>query len=425
MIKLRAFLLVFFFGCAGLLPVFAEEVTFNQDGCPPGASSQDCSAAQSDTPTEAARGIPSVLTNHLRNMVTQMEKLIEKVGTAGTFNELGKYIIAVLGTTVITWGILKNMILKSTITQIVADLVFPIVVIAMCVASLENNVLASKIVESVQSLAAGISPLGTATAAGFLDNMFYVMKMVWADSPQLQIWDLGSTYIASLLLQLIAELALMLGAVFGLGVLFMAKFQIAFAIALAPVMIPWLLFKPTEFLFSGWLTFLLKGGFVLVAVTVVTSLASYLMKGLVASKINMPPGLESVLAYGSITIAALLVAFLILKSAEIGGGIISGSSAGIAGFGRVAALGAAPALKGLKVTADGLSGTAKMGSAAAMGKMAQGKTDAQLSNLHKALRPTARSSASARGLYGWVRDKKPPSGGGAPPGGGGGGGTSP
>ncbi|MBI2770596.1 MAG: type IV secretion system protein [Burkholderiales bacterium] len=357
-----------------------------------------------ETPEEVADSLPQRAMQRTMELITAVEGLISQVGNGGVFNSLGRRLTAVLGATVIIWSILKNMVLKATPTQIIADLVFPMIVMAMCVAALDQN-FAGKVNASVQALMSGLSPGSTnsgSVAVNFVKGMLKAIAAVWTQSPGFTIKDIGFTYLASLLLQLMAVVFIAIGTAVGLGVIFMAKFQIAFAIALAPVMIPWLMLKPTEFLFSGWLTFLLKGGFVLVAVSAIAGAISASVAGLNTIAAGSVAGIDSALTYAAIALMAMLFAFLLYKSADIGSGVISGGVSGISGMGRVIGGAGAKMLGGAgKIGGKAAGGAIGIGSAAAMGKAHAGKMDRQLSPGQKSMQP--RRGSFQRKVYEFAR----------------------
>lgn len=414
--KLRRFFIILLLVVIG---VAAGSPVLSQD-----APIQSPEETVTPLPEEVADSLPQRAMQRTMELIGAMEGLISQVGAGGAFNSLGRRLAAVIGTTVIIWGILKNMVLKTGVTQIIADLVFPMVVLAMCIAALDQG-FASKVNASVQSLMNGLAP-GAANANGsvavnFVKGMLTAITAVWTQSPGFTIKDIGFTYLASLLLQLFAVVFIAIGTAVGLGVIFMSKFQIAFAIALAPVMIPWLMFKPTEFLFSGWLTFLLKGGFALVAVSAVSGAISSSVAGLNSIAAGSVAGIDSAMTYGAIALMAMLFAFLLYKSADIGAGVISGGVTGISGIGRVIGGAAAGMLGGAgKIGAKAAGGAIGTGRAAALGMAHAGKLDRQLSQFQRAQQP--RRGSFQRKVYEFARsapaDSGPaptsPTGGGTP-----------
>jgi type IV secretory pathway VirB6-like protein len=339
-----------------------------------------------------ARSMGAAAAASTRKLIGDVERQIASISSAGAFNALGKRILAVLGTVVVIWSVLKNMLLKPGLTQIVADLVFPFVVIALGLAALDQN-LADLVLSSVQGLAGSLgsgSSGGATTTQTFAINMLASIERLWTESPPAQLSDLGTSYLAALALQLVAVAFLVLATAIGLGVLFMAKFQVALAVALAPVMIPWLLWRPTEFLFSGWLSFLLKGAFISVAVFAIEGAIRSSVAGMSNIAAMAAPGVDSAMTFGALALMAMLFAFLLLKSAEIGGGIISGAVSGIGGFQAISNGAAAGALKGMaRGSAGAIGGAAGLGRAYQTGASVRGLQDRQLTQLQKAVQPRA------------------------------------
>lgn len=282
-------------------------------------------------------------------LVQALETKIDAFRTDNRLAGAGRKLLGLLGFIVIAWAILKNMLLKPGLPQLVADLVFPLVVIGLGLSAISGN-LGSLIAATVEELAAalGSSRSDQAGAAGkFLGNIVATIQSVWSSSPPWKFADLGASYVAALLLQLVAMAFVTLAGAIGLGVLFMGKLQLALACMLGPLMIPWLLWKPTEFLFSGWLTFLIRGGFILVAVYAIERVMSEAMGNLGDIARSTDAGIDSAVVYGTISLMAVLFAFLMLKSAEIGAGIVSGSVVGFGGFNVISQGGTARAIKGM------------------------------------------------------------------------------
>lgn len=352
--------------------------------------------------------VTSAIITKMVGMVDTLEKAMLAVGANDRFKAFGKYLIAVLGTTVIIWNILKNMVLKSNVTQIVADLVFPVVVIALAIMALDKN-FAGMINQSVKSLAVALNPGVPASAKGFALAMLNVIDKAWSSTPQLTLMNLLGGMLGQLLLQLITMIFLFVALAIGVVMILVAQFQVSFAIVMAPVLIPWLLFKPTEFIFAGWLTYLLKASFAFVTIAMIASFGMSFVEGLNSAMMpggKPPEGIEGIVTYACLASGCLLVAFLMYKADDIGSGIISGNTAGINGIGRVAAGGAAPVLKG---AASMAGGAAKAGGAAALGAAHRGKSDAQLTSLAKSMQP--RQGTAARKLYEAVANRPNSAGG--------------
>lgn len=344
----RFFLTVLLAVVAILRPAFANDALSPLPGVPlPGLPSNEAfdPRLQEQRATQAG---PAAAERAMQ-LVQSLETKIDAFRTDNRLAGAGRKLLGLLGFIVITWAILKNMLLKPGLPQLVADLIFPLVVIGLGLSAISGN-LGGLIAATVEELAVALGSSRSdqaAAASRFLGNIGATLRSVWSSSPPWRVADLGASYVAALLLQLVAVAFVTLAGAIGLGVLFMGKLQLALACMLGPIMIPWLLWKPTEFLFSGWLTFLIRGGFILVAVYAIERIMSEAMANLSDIARSTDAGIDSAMMYGTIALMAMLFAFLMLKSAEIGAGIVSGSVVGFGGFSAISQGGTASAIKGM------------------------------------------------------------------------------
>ena len=120
---------------AGLIVLIAlMSVGYGQAADYVTATGDTTGSADVTVPTTAAdaASLGTAALDATKKLIGDMETNIAAISKGGNFNALGKEIVAILGTVVIIWSILKNWILKPGITQLVADLVFPFIVIFLC-----------------------------------------------------------------------------------------------------------------------------------------------------------------------------------------------------------------------------------------------------------------------------------------------------
>ena len=270
-------------------------------------------------------------TDQIKNVILFTEQQIENIRLNQSLKSLGKQLITVISIVVITWSLLKGMVLSSTFFDIVNDLVFPFIFIGLSFSLLENNI-GQIIVDSVQYISntfTNNSDVASFSSKTFAENMIKSMLVIWDAPNDLNILNLGVDAAIIFLMKLISIFFIAGSIASGLTIILISKFQISLAIAIAPIMTPWAIWKPTEFLFNGWLNFLLKSAFVSLTVSIIEfSLRDSILK-LSELAGSVPPGVSSAYVYGVITLLSVLFAMLISKSAEIGTGIISGSSINI------------------------------------------------------------------------------------------------
>lgn len=160
----------------------------------------------------------------------------------------------------------------------------------------------------------------------------------------------------------IAALVLVLSAVTIMANVIMGFISVQLVLALAPVMVPFLMFKPMEWLFNAWLKFLLGAcmlkvvlAFLLGIVTTLLVEMNTLARLVFADAKERTPleALQSdVLLLGMTMVFAILATLLIAQAPSIAQGLLSGS-AGSAGFSGIKAI---TGSAGARVASAALSG---------------------------------------------------------------------
>jgi hypothetical protein len=153
--------------------------------------------------------------------------------------------------------------------------------------------------------------------------------------------------------------------------------SVQLVLALAPVMVPFLMFRPLEFLFSGWLRFLLGACMLKIVLAFLLSVAAGLLTGMTELAQQMyrdswqVTAMETlytdILLLGMMLVFAVLATLLVAQAPKIAEGLLSGA-AGSAGFGGLKAVTHGTAGHG--VGAAGRSGASTAGGFG--GALAQG-----------------------------------------------------
>jgi hypothetical protein len=270
-------------------------------------------------------------TDQIKNVIILTEQQIENIRLNQSLKLLGKNLIATISIVVITWSIIKGIILSSTLIVILSDLLFPIIFVGLGLGFLDNN-LGEIIVDSIQSVGnifTNSELTSSSSSKSFVENMLKTMILIWDAPNNLNLYDLGIDVAAIFFMKLISIFCIAGSIASGLSVILIAKFQISLAIALGPILIPWGIWKPTEFLFNGWLNFLIKSSFTSLTVSII----EYSLRGSIIKLSELagsvPPGVSSAYVYGVLTLISILFVLLIMKSAEIGSAIVSGSTINI------------------------------------------------------------------------------------------------
>lgn len=265
--------------------------------------------------------------NQLKDILGLMELQIQTIKTSSPLVSMGKYTLSILIVVVITWSVLKNMILQPGIHQFFSDLIFPFVIFGIAYSSLDQN-LGQVISDSIESIAKSIThssdAKGTASQI-FAEQMLKSMLVIWDAPNSLNPLNLGLDMVITYLFKMISLFIIAASTAVGISYLLIAKFQVSLAIALAPMMIPWAVWKPTEFIMSSWLNFLLKGSFVSLTVMSIEFALRSSVTNLSQLSGSVPTGVNGAFVYGVVSLVAMLYAVLISKSYEIGASIISGN----------------------------------------------------------------------------------------------------
>lgn len=269
--------------------------------------------------------------NQVKLAIVTIENQIDGLRKKKPLLALGKQLLVVIFLVVFIWSVIKNMLLKPLPNQIIIDLIFPLIVLGFAYSMLDQNV-GQVIVDSIDyviSLLVESNPNGASSSAIFAENLLKSMVSIWSAPNPIDPFTLGIEAAISFLLKLVSIFFIATSIAVGLSFLLIAKFQVSLAIVLAPLMIPWILWKPTEFIFASWLSFLLKSSFVSLCVFTTENMLRTSILNLVNLSDSVTQGVNSAFVYGTISLLSFLFSMLISKSFEIGSGLISGVSSGL------------------------------------------------------------------------------------------------
>jgi hypothetical protein len=178
----------------------------------------------------------------------------------------------------------------------------------------------------------------------------------------------GLGEVAAALIFFLVTIILLILALIVLGTIVLIHAYIAIALITGYILVPFMIFKPLEFLWNGWLKFLITACLSYFLLYVVLALAMGSLDAVASSSaLNASPAtLGSVLA---ILFLLAIFSYLIMKVPSIAGEIVSGmpnmSFSGVVGvamtIASVAMMGGGGALKTVTKTADAIRSAAKGG----------------------------------------------------------------
>jgi type IV secretion system protein TrbL len=310
--------------------------------------------------TSVAQSVATGAITAFNQVIALANKAIDGISGNAELKNYGKKLTLMLASIVMVWSIIKNIALKQSLPQLVGDMVLPLVITAF-VLTAGLDVLPG-VIKSTTATVAGLFGAGNTGGMenSFTSAMFTSMGKIWnAKSSSSSFSFLSSPLdtLAILLLRIGIILVMLMATALGVAAILVAKFQIALAMGLAGLFIPWILFKPTEFLFSGWLNFFLKAGFGLVGVFAVSAVTIAGANGMAALITKTNSDVVDVLTFAAMGAMSVIFAYLMLKGSDIGEGIIGGSATGIGQLASVAKGGAAMAAPRMAGAAAGAAGS--------------------------------------------------------------------
>lgn len=184
----------------------------------------------------------------------------------------------------------------------------------------------------------------------------------------------GASVLMGIITKLAAGFCLLLAGVGMVANIVMAFISIQLVLALAPVMVPFLMFKPMEWMFNSWLKFLLGACMLKIVLAFLVNVVAALLSGMsdlatrVSTEANLTPlaALQvDILLLGMMMVFSLLATVLMAQAPKIADGLLSGSASG-AGFSGIKAVtgGAAGGFVGAAGRASGAAAS-RMGGAVA------------------------------------------------------------
>jgi hypothetical protein len=311
-----------------------------------------------------------------------------------------------------TWAGIKMMATGRGVAELIGEWV-PIWVSFGVVYLLINKDAAALIQSTMDSVSAalgGPQNLNDALSRG-ADPMFKAMVSVvelprtsefsWTD------WSGNAAAIVSLLYGMAARIValffLLIATVVMMAHVVMSQVSVALALAMAPLMVPFLMFRPLSFIFDGWLRFLLTACMLKITASFILMMVGGLLANLTTTAAAIAQEMQGaaaadkfatdLLMFGMLILFALMAALLMAQAPGMAHGLLSGS--GAQGFGGLSSL--ARQGTGAGAFQGGTSGVA--GGARNFGAWMRGRAHGNQQNAEKDLRyrPPAAQAAYARG----------------------------
>ncbi len=362
-------------------------------GCLHLSIAQGASSGEQETTTPQPKyDVNSIGQEVVKQIVVELSKVIEDLSKNETLKAAGESILAMLFALVIAWGLIKAM-MGNGFSQFIEEMIVIFLYWGIIYGFINAGGIEA-ISSFIDSIASAFVGQDMSKLSGALENSVNTGFAAIADiismpstTTNFSLMDFSNWIPMAInaIVQLIAKIAT--GIIVALAlVTYMANIVVAFAsialaIALAPVMIPFLIVPGTSFIFDGWLRFFITSCLMKVVGAFIMMITAKMMAKMVdvASNINLPTNSDmfqlvsaNFIIYISIILIAMICASMMVMVPALANGLVSGSasSAGFGGLSKVLGGSGMSALNRVATPAAGKAGksaaeAAKTGSKAA------------------------------------------------------------
>lgn len=325
----------------------------------PGGASGAAPAAGGQTPHTYGWTADSIT----QAISTKVGTKLEELRSNSTLQSGGRLITAFLLVALLVWTTVKNMAAGKGLGELIGEWVPIFISFGVVNLFLDKNA-AGAIESTMDNIAAAIagspmSSLDSAIRAG-AEPIFKAIAAVISQPRAVEganvtggLSGFAETMVATAaswimggIAKVIAAFCLILAGVVMTAHIIMGFISVSLVLALAPVMVPFLMFRPLEFLFSSWLRFLLGACMLKVVVAFLLTVAAALLSGMTERAAEFyrdswqVTAMESlhvdILMLGMTMVFALLAMFMLMQAPAIANGLLSGS--GAMGFGGLRGL---------------------------------------------------------------------------------------
>ena len=314
-------------------------------------------ATQTVTQQQPSYDVNSIGQEVVKQVVVKLSEVIENLSSNETLKGAGESILAMLFALVIAWGLVKAM-MGNGFNQFVEEMIVIFLYWGIVYAFLNAGGIEA-ISSFIDSIASAFVGKDMSKLSGALENSVNSGFSAIADivsmpstTTKFSFFDISKWIPMAInaIVQLIAKIAtgiiVALALVTYISNIVISFASIALAVALAPIMVPFLLVPGTSFIFDGWLRFFITSCLMKVVGAFIMMFTSKMMEKMVeiSSKVDLPPEADmfqlmsaNFVIYISLILIAMISASMMVMVPSLANGLVSGSgsSAGFSGLGKV------------------------------------------------------------------------------------------
>ena len=335
--------------------------------------------------------------NEMNAAITQLAKAPETLLSNAPFADTGKMLMMYILAILFSWKAVKIMMDGAPIQQVIGELVNLILLFGIAKFFMDTTVqnqfatgfdtLATKAATAAGS-SADASSLATMITSALQQMMEAAFHLLFGGAGDKQeswsIADLNPVkwfmWCVTLIIRLGTALIILICALLYCGMLFISYTMVSIGLVFAPLMVPWLLWDASAFLFHGWLKFMIVAGVQKIVAAVVYGMTIGYVTNVDKMAENSTSEWDaSFYYYATCFLITAIISYLIMQVPSIANGLVSGApktgfsppqgmtpggALGRAG-GMKASTGGKAALGGIKGGAQGMKGGWSAGGSAA------------------------------------------------------------
>lgn len=327
-------------------------------------------AVFADSGGSSSVSINAAGTQFINQVITQLNALESNLQSAfssmsGTLSASGKELEWALFSVMFVWTGLTGMMKGETLGEVFAQIIMHTLmlgIVMMCLNPSSQNAL----VRTFSTIASQFNSDGANLVAGF-KGFFTAISSLWTDGGTssssstaqgsggwfsslfhtIGDFDLGSMLaaLAIVIMKVITTVVIAGASAIWAANYILSQAKLFIGMAVAPVMVPWLLMPYTTFLFDGWLKFMIGAGMMQVVGAIMIKITNILVTTMMT--IAAGSTATNIILYVVLVVLAFIISYLMSEINGIAMGLLQGGSRVGFGFNAFTQLGQFGAHKGM------------------------------------------------------------------------------
>ena len=290
----------------------------------------------------ADAGFINQVTSQLNSLESSLQSAFSSM--SGTLSANGKELEWALFSVMFVWTGVMGMLKGETLGEVFAAIIMHTLmlgIVMMCLNSSSQNAL----VRTFSTIASQFNSDGANLAAGF-KGFFTAISSLWTDGGAssssstsngsggwfsslfhtIGDFDLGSMLaaLAIVILKVITTVVIAGASAIWAANYILSQAKLFIGMAVAPVMVPWLIMPYTTFLFDGWLKFMIGAGMMQVVGAIMIKITNILVTTM--TSIAAGSTATNVILYVVLVVLAFIISYLMAEINGIAMGLLQGGS---------------------------------------------------------------------------------------------------